>query len=390
MGESQKFIAERFSHSEASAMLECANLAKKFNDVISFAIGDPDLDTPLMDIDQGVEYMKSHHYYHYGNPLGLQEFREEVVKEYRDDFSITLGLDNVMINSSATHGMMLALTATINPDDEVLLLSPYFTPYKQQVEMVHGKVVEVPLSPDNGWQINLDVLERYITPKTKGLILNTPQNPLGVCLTAESLAKIAKFAEIHDLIIYADEIYTIYSYEHPFIPLISFNGMLKRTITIRSCSKDYCMTGSRIGYTIADSELIEKMNEVNESYIYTAPMMSQCIGLMALRNRALTRKGIREEFYKRMNVCYDRIKKIPVLNALKPQGSFYIFMDIRKTGLNSLDFTKMLLERYHLLVLPGDSFGQGGEGFVRMAITLNTDKINEAFDRIDRDPFWIK
>lgn len=383
-------VAERFRESPDSAMLACSRLAAAYPDTISFAIGDPDLDTPALDIEEGLAYAKAHHLYHYGNPLGLTAYRDAVVDEYREDFALTLHRDEVMITSSGTHGMMIGLLVAINPGDEVILLSPFFTPYLDQVKLVHGVPVLVNLSPDDDWQVSRAALEQAITEKTKAIIVNTPQNPLGVCFTRSSLEAIAAVAEEHDLLVLADDIYTIFSYDRPFIPFLSLPGMRERTITIRSCSKDYCMTGFRVGYVIAPSYLIAKMNQANESVMYSAPCLSQAIGYRALVNRKLTREAIREAFKARLDVLQSRIARIPSLSVHAPEGTFYLFMDIRETGLSSMAFTKTLLETCHVLVLPGDSFGPSGEGFVRLAATTSIEAINEAFDRMEQAPFLMK
>ena len=373
-------ISEKFKKEFNNDMLDSTNKAKKYNDIINLSIGDPDLITNEEIMKLGFEdCLKGHT--HYTDPLGYKELREEIVKEYEEDYGISIKTENVMVTASATMGMFLALNATLDKNDEVIVFEPYFTPYKKQVEFSGAKCRMLCLKAENNYQIDYNELKSLVNKNTKGIILNYPTNPTGAVFTDESLQNVCKVAKENDLIVYADDIYTIFSYNEPFRPICKFEGMFERTITIRSFSKDYCMTGFRIGWIVCPSYLIDTLNTLNESIIYTVPSFSQRVGIYALRNRKTIQKKIRDEFKRRMDFVYDKIQEIPFLDVTKPEGSIYMFINIRKTNMTSKEFAEYCLDKYHIIVLDGTGFGDSGEGFVRIALTCNIEKLKTAFDR---------
>lgn len=374
-------ISKKFQKEFNNDMLSSTNKAKKYNDIINLSIGDPDLITNTEIMKLGFEdCLKGHT--HYTDPLGYKELREEIVKEYKEDYNIDISIDNVIVTASATMGMFYALNITLDEGDEVLVLEPYFSPYKKQVEFTGAIPVMIPLSSENNFQVSKDLLEKYITKNTKGIIVNYPTNPTGGVFTNESLQNICDIAIKYDLIVYADDIYTIFNYSEPFRPICKFPNMFERTITVRSFSKDYCMTGFRIGWLVCPDYLIDTINTLNESVIYTVPSFSQRVAIYALQNRKEIQKSIKQEFEKRLEYAYARIKEIPFLDVKRPEGSIYMFIDIRKTNMTSKEFADYALDKYHLIVLAGCGFGESGEGFVRIALTCSIDKLKIAFDRI--------
>lgn len=375
-------ISKKFQQEFNNDMLNSTNKAKKYNDIINLSIGDPDLITNIDIMKKGFNDCLNGHT-HYTDPLGYIELREAIAKEYLEDYNIEISTDNIIVTASATMAMFYALNITLDPGDEVLVLEPYFTPYKKQIEFTGANAVMVPLSPETNFQISKELLEKYINNKTKGIIVNYPTNPTGGVLTNQSLQNICDIAIKYDLIVYADDIYTIFNYSEPFRPICKFPNMFERTITIRSFSKDYCMTGFRIGWIVCPSYLIDTINTLNESVIYTVPSFSQRVALYALQDRKEIQQNIKKEFEKRLEYAYSRIKKIPFLDVKKPEGSIYMFLDIRKTNMSSKQFADYALDKYHLIVLDGSGFGKSGEGFVRIALTCSVDKLKEAFDRIE-------
>ena len=373
-------VSKKFNREFNNDMLDSTNKAKKYNDIINLSIGDPDLITNTEIMKKGFEdCLKGHT--HYTDPLGYIELREALVKEYQEDYGINIKTENIIVTASATMAMFFALNVTLDEGDEVIVLEPYFTPYKKQIEFTGAKAVMLPLKKENNFQISIEDLNNVLTDKTKGIIVNYPTNPTGAVFSDESLQNIATFAINNDLIVYADDIYTIFNYSQPFRPICKLKGMFERTITIRSFSKDYCMTGFRIGWIICPSYLIDVINTLNESVIYTVPSFSQRVALYALENRKEIQKQIKDEFKNRLDFVYEKIKQIPFLETTKPEGSIYMFLDIRKTNMTSKEFAEYALEKYHLIVLAGNGFGESGEGFVRIALTCNVDKLEEAFNR---------
>jgi aspartate/methionine/tyrosine aminotransferase len=271
----------------------------------------------------------------------------------------------------------------LDDGDEVIIHEPYFTPYPQQIELARGKPITLETYEDEEFQINVDRLEKLITNRTKAVIINTPNNPTGVCFSRKTMEDIAEVAIKHDLIVIADDIYTSFSYAEPFIPMVSLPGMKERTITIGSFSKNFVMTGWRIGYVMAPEYLIETIKNINENNVFTAPSVSQRAAIYALRLRKDICPPIIEEYKKRMMYAYERVCRIPNMSCLPPKGSIYLFVNIKNTGLSSEEVCDKLLKEAHILALPGNAFGKCGEGYIRLALTVNIDKLKEAFDRIE-------
>lgn len=379
-----KFISKRYWNNVPTPMGLSGSLAGKFDDIINLSLGDPDLNTHNKIIEKAFQDALNGHT-HYTSPLGYEELREEILKHYKEDFSYEITLDECFVTTSGCHAMWLILESVLDDGDEVIIPEPYFTPYPDQVLLARGKPVFLKTSEDDEFRINIDKLEACITNRTKAIIINTPNNPTGVCFSKSTLKNIAKIAIKYDLLVIADDIYTAFSYAEPFIPITTLDGMKERTLSIRSFSKDYCMTGWRIGYVIGPAKILGIMKDINENNVFTAPSPSQRGAIAALKLRHEIQPPIIEEFKKRAYYAYERIQKISYLSCLKPSGSLYIFVNIKKTGLTSREFCDKLLEKYHILAIPGDAFGESGEGYIRIALTLGIDKLKEAFDRLNKN-----
>lgn len=379
-------LAEEYQNLVPSSMLETNALAKSFLDTINLSIGDPDLNTEKEIIDACYKDLLDGHT-HYSNPLGYEELRQAIIDDYKEEYNVDFKLDEVIITTSATHAMFLVLKALLNKDDEVIVFDPYFSSYSQQVELNHGKLVVVNTYEENDYQLVLKDLEEKITSKTKAIIINNPANPTGVHYNQKSYEILKQVAIKYDLLIIADDIYTILTYEDKFIPINTIKEIKDRVITVRTFSKDYCMTGFRIGYVLADKELINVMNIVNEGVVYSPPSASQRAALYAIKHKKEIQQKIINVFKERIEYAYNEINKIEFLSVKKPKGSIYLFVNIKKTNMTSKEFCKWFLEKYHILVLPGNIFGNGGEGYVRIALTVGIDKLKEAFNRIKGSSF---
>lgn len=379
-----RFIAKRYWKDQSTAMGQSDVMAKSFDDVINLSLGDPDLITHDIIINGAFEDAKKGHT-KYTDFRGDPELREEIIKFYKEEYDMDVKDEEIFVSASACLGMYLALEAILDEGDEVIMQAPYFTPYPQQVELARGIPVELPTYEEDDFQINTDNLEELITERTKALIINSPSNPTGNALTVESMKKIAAIAEAHDLIVIADDIYTAFSYQREFVPFASLPNMKERTIILNSFSKNFTMTGWRVGNIIAPDYIIRIIQQINENVVFTAPSISQRAGIYALRHRKEIQPPMIEEYKKRMFYAADRINEIPKLSVLTPpKGSFYLFMNIRKSGLSSVEACDLILKKAHVLMLPGNAFGECGEGFVRIACTVNVDTLKEAFDRIEK------
>lgn len=379
-----KFISKRYLESKSTAMGQSDEMAKAFDDVIDLSLGDPDMVTPKPIIDAAYEAMLDGHT-KYTDFRGDPELRAAICNQYHEDYGMTIEDEEIFVAASGCLAMYLVLEAIIDDGDEVLIQSPYFTPYPQQVELARGIPVELPTYEEEDFQINTERLESLITDKTKALIINSPNNPTGSCLNLETMKIIAEIAEKYDLVVISDEIYTAFSFENPFVPFASLPGMKERTITINSFSKNFVMTGWRLGNIIAPPHIIKVIQQINENVVFTAPSMSQRAGIYALRHRHELQQPIIEEFGNRMNYAAQRINNIPGMSVIyPPKGSFYLFPNIKKTGMSSDEFSNLLLTKAHVLTLPGNAFGICGEGHIRICCTVSTEKLKEAFDRIEK------
>jgi aspartate/methionine/tyrosine aminotransferase len=234
------------------------------------------------------------------------------------------------------------------------------------------------------FQIDPERMEGLINERTRALILNTPNNPTGACFTPETLHAIADIAIRHDLIVIADDIYSALCYNAPFLPITTLEGMRERTITINSFSKNFVMTGWRIGNVIGPDYILKTIQAINENVMFTAPSISQRAALYAIRDRRRIQGVIVGEYKERVMKAASRIGCIPDMKVLPPESSFYLFINVKGTGLSSAVVADRILEEAHVLVLPGNAFGACGEGYVRIACTVPEERLMEAFDRIAR------
>lgn len=379
-----RFLAKKYWKDASTPFGTTNEKAAQFDDCINLSIGDPDLITDKIIIDGAYQdALKGHT--RYTNMYGDIELRDEIRKFYKEEYDLDIAPDEVIVTTSGLIAMYMALQAILDEGDEVIIQSPFFTPYTAQVEMARGIPVELDTYEEEDFQINIDRLKSLITPRTRALIINTPSNPTGSCLSADTLGEIAKIAEEEDLIVIADDIYTSYSFEKDFIPFMSMPGMRERTITINSFSKNFIMTGWRVGNIIAPAFIVRVLKDMGENIVYSAPAPSQRAAIYALRNRKVIQPPIIAEYRKRMEYAAERINRIPWMSVITPpKGSFYLFINIKKSGLSSLDAADMILEKAHVLLLPGNAFGRCGEGYLRLACTVGVDKLEEAFDRIEK------
>ena len=379
-----RFIAKRYWKDQSTAMGQSDVLAKSFDDVIDLSLGDPDLTTDFRIIDAAFADAKAGHT-KYTDFRGDPELRQAIIDFYKEEYDMDIADPEVFVAASGCLAMYLVLEAIVDDGDEVILQAPFFTPYPQQVELARGIPVELPTYEEEDFQINVERLESLITERTKALVINSPSNPTGNCLTVETMEKIAQIAEKYDLIVISDDIYTAFSYQNPFVPFASLPGMKERTIIINSFSKNFTMTGWRVGNIIAPDYIIKIVQQINENVVFTAPSMSQRAAIYALHHRDEVQPPMIEEYRKRMFYAAERINAIPKISVIyPPKGSFYLFINIKGMGMSSVDAADTILKEAHVLTLPGNAFGECGEGYVRIACTVGIDTLKEAFDRIEK------
>jgi aspartate/methionine/tyrosine aminotransferase len=363
-------------------MAEVVELAHKYDDLINLSLGDPDLITDLGIISEAFHDARMGHT-KYTDSVGDPELREEIGLYYKKSYGYQVEMNEIMAVVGACHGMYLVLEAILDDGDEVIVPEPYFTPYDNQIKLAGGKLVPLVTYEEDDFQIDIERLKALITCRTKAIIINTPNNPTGTCISKASMEALSDIAIEYDLIIIADDIYGAFSFCEPFLPITTLAGMKERTITIGSFSKDYAMTGWRIGYILAPDYMISCIRDINEGVCFSAPSISQRAAIHALRLRETIQPDLINEYKKRVYYSYERINKISGMSVLPPKGSFYLFVNIQKTGLTSAEVSRKLLENAHVLVVPGNGFGKSGEGYIRIACTVGLDKLKDAFDRIE-------
>lgn len=382
----KNYIAKRFQNDGGTGLTLNTAALEKYSDIIDLSIGDTDFTTDEAIIDAAFRDARAG-YTHYGAPRGDAELIAACCRAWEEDFGQKLDRDHVVVTASSCMGMALSMMAILDPGDEVIVFAPYFSMYKKQVELAGGVCVEVPTYAEEDYAIDAERLRAAITPKTKAIIFNNPTNPSGMAYDKAALNLIADVAKEYDLIVAADEIYTTYLFEGSYVPMRTLPGMAERTITLNSFSKNYLMTGWRVGVMIAEPELLSVVVKLAGAYIYTAPSISQRAAIEALKNRARIRETYVNAYRDRIFYSADRIEKIPYLSLVRPKGTFYLFPGVEKTGLSAPEFCDALLERAHVLVTPGDAFGTSGKGHFRIACTVGIDKLKEAFDRMEKLTF---
>ncbi len=359
------------------------NEAKKYDDVIDFTLGDPDVQTHQAIKDAACEAIQQGKT-RYSQNAGLIDLRETISKYYerKEGFKYDPQTE-IMVSVGAMEGLYLALISMLNPGDEVIIPAPYYVNYTQMVRMCHA----VPVLVDNPecTDLSFDVadIEKAITPKSRAIMINTPSNPSGRIIPQDKIAGIAELAKKYDLVVISDEVYKCLIYDNvPFKSIVGIDGMRERTILINSLSKEFCMTGYRIGYVLAPEEIVAAMTKLQENVAACAPLPSQYAAIKALSGEDDYSKNMVDIFAGRRNVLFEGLNKIEKFNVKAPDATFYMMVDISKTGMDSVDFCYALLRGAHVAAVPGITYGQCCNHYIRIAFTLDVEKIKEGVRRI--------
>ena len=360
------------------------NMAKEYDDVIDFTLGDPDVQThPAVKAAacRAIEQGKTR----YSQNAGLLELRQTIAKYYyRKEQLAYRPEDEIMVTVGAMEGLYLCLLAMLNPDDEVIIPAPYYVNYTQMVAMCHAKPVIVDNPEVTDLTYRLEDIERAITPRTRAIMINTPSNPTGRVLSQEMLAGIAEIAKKHDLVVIADEVYKCLIYDkQPWKSIAHIEGMRERTILVNSLSKEFCMTGYRIGYVLGPSEVITAMTKLQENVAACAPLPSQYAAIEALGSTEDYSKDMVRIFTERKECIVEGICTIEGLTCREPDATFYLMVDISSTGMGSVDFAIALLKAQQVAVVPGITYGKCCDHYIRIAFTRELDYIREGVKRID-------
>lgn len=359
------------------------DIVAEMKGVISLGVGEPDFITPWH-IRESCVYGLQRGYTAYTSNYGLLELRQEIAKLYKDSHNVNYDpRQEVLVTVGVSQALDLAMRAIIAPGDEVLIPEPCYVSYKACVALAGGTPVPVPTYIENEFRVTVDQLEQLTTPRTKALLIGYPNNPTGAILTRTELETIADFAVRHDLIVISDEIYGDLTYEGSHICFAGLPGMRDRTILLNGFSKAYAMTGWRIGYALSNPDFIGAMTKIHQYTMLCAPVTAQVAAIEALKNGSRSMHKMVAEYNNRRRLMLEGLRGMG-LECFEPKGAFYIFPSIKSTGLSSLEFAEQLLKDQKVAIVPGNAFGECGEGYVRCSYATSTANLIEALERIGR------
>lgn len=355
--------------------------AAKMENVISMGIGEPDMATPMLVCEAGMQALAKGDT-HYTPNAGTMELRKAIAEK---SGLAPLHYDpatEIIITNGGMGALSLLFLVILNDGDEILIQDPQWLNYVAQVKYCGGVPVRVPTEAAHGFSMQPEVIESLITPKTKAIMINSPNNPTGEVIDRKTLERIAEIACKHDLLVISDEVYNTLLYDGcEFVSIASLPGMRERTVVVNSFSKSYAMTGWRVGYAAAPAVIIDRMVKCQENFNACVNAPGQHAAAVALDHPELTEE-LRDVFAKRREVLLAGLEQIDGFVCNHPHGAFYLFADIRAFGLSSEDFCNRLLEEEQVVCIPGSAFGACGEGYIRISYTNSEERIQEAVQRI--------
>jgi aminotransferase len=380
---SKKYLAKHVAGLKPSGIRKFFDIVATMDDVISLGIGEPDFVTPKPILDAGVRALQQGET-HYTSNAGIYELREALTAHLETLYGVSYHpVNEVVITVGVSEALYLALTAILNPGEEVIIHTPCFVSYEAEVILAGGVPVELPCYVEDAFQLQPQALDALITPQTKAILLSYPNNPTGAVVSRETLLEVARIAEKHDLVVVSDEIYDqlVYGVEH--VCFASLPGMRDRTITLGGLSKNYAMTGWRIGYAAAPADLLIGLLRIHQYTIMSAPTAAQFAGLVALKTGRDQVEAMRSEYNRRRELIVPGLNQLG-LPTFEPHGAFYAFPQISASGMDDETFAERLLAEEKVAVVPGMAFGAAGEGFVRCSYATAYEKIEEALERMAR------
>ncbi|SFG87715.1 aminotransferase [Desulfotomaculum arcticum] len=359
------------------------DLVSEMKGVISLGVGEPDFVTPWH-IREACIYSLEKGYTMYTSNWGLLELREAVAAELHNTYNVQYNPRNeILITVGVSEALDLAMRTLLQPGDEVLIPEPSYVSYAPCTTLAGGRPVFLPTSLENGFQISADQVRQAITSNTRALLLCYPNNPTGAVMEREELARIAEVAMEHDLVVISDEIYDRLTYVGQHTCMSSFPGMRERTILLNGFSKAYAMTGWRVGYAAGNPDFIGAMTKIHQYSMLCTPITGQMAALEALKNGKAGMRRMVEHYNRRRHLVVQAFKDMGV-PCFEPGGAFYAFPQISVTGLNSEQFAEELLKEEQVALVPGNAFGNSGEGFARVSYAASIDDLSEAFRRMAR------
>lgn len=381
------YVSDRVRETPPSGIRRFFDIAATMDNVISLGIGEPDFNSPDAALEAGVDALENGRTSYTSN-AGMEELRELIAEDYEERHGLSYDPESEIVATvGCSEAMQLAMQAFLEPGDEVLIPEPCFVSYGPSARFAGGEVVHVPTYVENDFQVTAADIEPHLSDRSKVLFLGYPNNPTGAVLRRDTLQEIAQLVVDNDLLVVSDEIYdqliygTAHDRGHVCVPTVE--GLRERTVLLGGFSKNYAMTGWRIGFACAPKPLSQAMLKVHQYMIMSAPTMAQEGAIAALREARGDVEKMRQSYDERRRTIVSGLNDAG-LPTFEPEGAFYCFPDVTSTGMTSEEFAQRLLEEEKVACVPGTAFGPSGEGYVRCSYATGLDDITEALTRIDR------
>jgi len=378
----QRHLSKKVAGLKPSGIRKFFDIAATMKNVISLGVGEPDFTTPKPILEAGIHSLQAGET-HYTSNAGKLELRQAIADHLRQLYNVQYDpVHEIIITVGVSEALYLVMNALLDPGDEVIIPTPCFVSYQAEVLLAGGVPVEVPNYAEDNFQLDPARIRSAITPRTKVLFIGYPNNPTGAVASRQVLIEVAKIAEEHNLLIISDEIYDrlVYDHQHVCVPALD-EATRRRTVLLGGFSKDYAMTGWRIGYACGPADIIQGMVRIHQYTIMSAPTTAQDAALVALKDGDRYVQEMLAEYDRRRRLIVDGFNKLG-LTTFEPHGAFYAFPNVTASGLDDETFAETLLREEHVAVVPGNAFGPGGEGFVRCCYATAYEQIEEALRRM--------
>lgn len=377
-------LAERVSRLPASGIRKMFTLAEKYENTINLCIGEPGFSTPEHIIEANDKALKAGFTKYVAN-AGYMPLRKAIAEKMNRESGFDVKPENVIVTFGAGQSLMSLMQALLNEGDEILVPNPCFSNYMGYISLADAVPVMVPTYEEDKFHIKASVIEKYITKKSKVLIINTPCNPTGAVTPKEELEKIAELAKKYDLTVISDEPYEYLLFDdNQHVSIGSLPGMFERTATVNSFSKTYAMTGWRIGYTVAPEELIRAMTLLQGSLSANVTSAVQVAAIEAITGPQECVGEMVKQYKESRDLLIERLNRIKGFSCIMPEGAFYAFANIKETGMSSEELAIKMLDEVQVVVTPGVAFGPDGEGFIRFSFAASIENIKAALDRMEK------
>ena len=378
-----KPLSEVVQNIKPSGIRKFFDIVSEMKDAISLGVGEPDFDTPWHIRDEGIFALEKGKTFYTSNS-GLKELREEICNYLKRKQNISYNpVSEVIVTVGGSEAIDIGLRALVNPGDEVIIPQPSYVSYEPCAVLAGAKPVIINLKAENEFRLTPEELRSAITDKTKVLILPYPNNPTGAIMERKDLVEIAKIIIENDIYVMSDEIYAELTYKGEHVSIASLDGMKERTILINGFSKAYAMTGWRLGYACAPKEIIKQMTKIHQFAIMCAPTTSQYAAVEALKNGDDDVESMRQAYNQRRRFLLNAFREMG-LECFEPYGAFYVFPCIKEFGMTSEEFATRFLEEERVAAIPGNAFGESGEGFLRISYAYSLDNLKIAMERLKR------